>query len=499
MAEGSIQMDLVAGSNNAQGVSSMQLTSTAAILGQNITVGSGTLTLVSNPSVAAGKITQNTSNQRIGSFVVQAGDSEGVRIGNISVELNFAAGMTTNQLSNLYVKYAGEESDKITPQTTNNFSVSKELAANESMIIDVYVDVSTAASGQTVAAKLGVSTYGLSSNISITPAAATGKTMTVAVPTLATPTLTSDSLAAQFVLGGKTIGEVAKFNFVATDGEVTLDKVSFEVTDAAATPVVNNTITSITVAGKTGYVVDGKVTISGLGFTIPAGNAGKSLPVEVTYNNVGKSLTEAPIVSNTVSRLTLTGFDYLAGNTRTSSPAITVSAKDMNVVSAIPSVTLNQDNRTGLINGEVKLADITVSTEKEGGAILLQELPITVTSTGAVNIASATVVVRDEAGRDVTITSGTLAVTTGTSGSATIVFDSTGYRIEAGSSKTFSIYATAAGVVADNALSTKLGAKASFKFTDVNSDTADIVGTPMYTYSTKLFIYPKLIFSFRYI
>ncbi|MGI6341130.1 MAG: hypothetical protein ACOX0B_02905 [Minisyncoccales bacterium] len=47
-------------------------------------------------------------------------------------------------------------------------------------------------------------------------------------------------------------------------------------------------------------------------------------------------------------------------------------------------LTLNQENRTGLINGEVKLADITVSTEKEGGAILLQELPITVTSTGAV-------------------------------------------------------------------------------------------------------------------
>ncbi|MGI6341132.1 MAG: hypothetical protein ACOX0B_02915 [Minisyncoccales bacterium] len=86
---------------------------------------------------------------------------------------------------------------------------------------------------QTVTAKLGVSTYGLSSNISITPEAVTGKTMTVAVPTLATPTLTSDSLAAQFVLGGKTIGEVAKFNFVATDGEVTLDKVSFEVTNAA--------------------------------------------------------------------------------------------------------------------------------------------------------------------------------------------------------------------------------------------------------------------------
>jgi len=191
----------------------------------------------------------------------------------------------------------------------------------------------------------------------------------------------------------------------------------------------------------------------------------------------------APIVSNTVSRLTLTGFDYLAGNTRTSVTEETVPANDMNVVNAIPSVTLNQDNRTGLINGEVKLADITVSTEKEGGAILLQALPITVTSTGTVNI-SADVVVRDEAGRDVTITSGNLAVSTGSSGDTTIVFDSTGYRIEAGSSKTFSIYATAAGVAANNALSTKLGAKASFKFTDVNSDTAGIDGTPMYTYST---------------
>jgi hypothetical protein len=485
MAKGDITIGLVAGSNNAQGVSSMQLTSTAAISGQNLKVGSGTLTLVANPAVAAGKITQNTSNQRIGSFVVQAGDSEGVRIGNISVELTLS-NITINQLSNLYIKYAGEESDKITPQATNNFSVSKELAANESMIIDVYVDVSAALTNDTVTAKLGVSTYGLSSNISITPEAVTGKTMTVAVPTLATPTLTSDSLAAQFVLGGKTIGEVAKFNFVATDGEVTLDKVSFEVTNGEGT--VNNTITSITVAGKTAYPINGLATISGLNFTIPSGYAGKALPVTVTYNNVGKTTSDAPIVSGTASQLVLTSYEYLAGNTRTfvdkdGANPLAVKANTMTVVSAIPSVTLNQDNRTGLINGEVKLADITVSTEKGGGAILLQELPITVTSTGAVKIASADVVVRDEAGRNVT-TTGTLGVGTGASGNATIKFNSTGYRIEAGSSKTFSIYATAADVVANNALSTKLGAKASFKFTDVNSDTANIDGTPMYTYST---------------
>ena len=50
--------------------------------------------------------------------------------------------------------------------------------------------------------------------------------MQVATATLATPTLTTSSLASQFVLGGST-SESAQYNFVATDGEVTLDKVSF--------------------------------------------------------------------------------------------------------------------------------------------------------------------------------------------------------------------------------------------------------------------------------
>lgn len=345
---------------------------------------------------------------------------------------------------------------------------------------------SVSASSATVITNANVNATGVASNVSVlanrSSANVAGQIMTTATATLGTPTLTTSSLASQFVLGGST-SESAQYNFIATNGDVTLDKVSFKVT-AADGATSNNTIYSITVNGKTVYVVNSVATISGLGYVIPAGYSGKTLPVTVNYNNVGKT-GEAAITSNAESKITLTGFEYLSGNTRTPVSGVTVAANDMNVVNAIPSVALTADSRSGLISSSVKLADVTVSASSTGGAIKLEQLPITVTSTGTVGIVTQDVVVKDASGNTISGVTGSLTVGAGASGSVSIVFG-TPYAIAARESKVFSIYATASvsATTSTSTLTTSLGAKGSFKFTDVESDTSDIPGTPIYNYST---------------
>ncbi|MCK9320951.1 MAG: hypothetical protein M0P32_02990, partial [Bacteroidales bacterium] len=315
---------------------------------------------------------------------------------------------------------------------------------------------------------------GVSTNTTIEVGDTMGQEVNIVNATLATPTLTTSSAAAQFVLGGST-ASIAQYNFVATNGEVTLDKLVFSSTNSA--------IATITANGKTFYVINGNVTINNLGYVIPAGYAGKTLPISVTYNNVGKS-GDAAVTSNTASTLTLTGFEYLAGNTRTIITGITVAANTLNVVNAIPSVSLTSASRAGLINGLVKLADVTISASSNGGAIKINDLPITVTSTGVATASG--IVVKDASGTTIVTSDDTLGVSAGTSDDV-VIFFTNGYSILPGESKTFSLYTTAvsvSGSVNTTALGTALGSKTLFAFTDVNSDTKITDGTPTFNYTT---------------
>ncbi|MGI6132685.1 MAG: beta strand repeat-containing protein, partial [Bacillota bacterium] len=141
---GDIEITLVKyGSNNAQGVSSSQLIEvpSADISSQTLTVGAGTAVIAVSSTFPSGNITPNTANQKIGSYVIQAGDSEAIRINNIRVELEAT---NINNLSNLYIKYGSSQSTPVNPQAINNFPVTIEVAKNQSLTVDVYADVGNA-------------------------------------------------------------------------------------------------------------------------------------------------------------------------------------------------------------------------------------------------------------------------------------------------------------------------------------------------------------------
>lgn len=140
--------------------------------------------------------------------------------------------------------------------------------------------------------------------------------------------------------------------------------------------------------------------------------------------------------------------------------------------------------RTDSSTSSLRLADIKVSAAAEGGNIKVEKLPINVKLPSDVVISEVddalTIVVEDELGDQVVIKSMTGAKT---GGEIVLELDAP-VTIASGSSKTFSIYAGIAPGETDYTITTSLGKKASFMFTDVNSNKENIAGSALVNYKT---------------
>ncbi|MDD3054183.1 MAG: peptidoglycan-binding domain-containing protein, partial [Endomicrobiaceae bacterium] len=163
-------------SNNAQGVTSSALSKVPSsdVTAQSLTIGTGAVVLDTASAFASGIVAPNTANQKIGSYVIQASDAETIRISNVKVLLSAT---NINNLSNLYIKYGSTQSTPVAPQTTNNFPVNIEVAANQSLTVDVYADTgSLTATGSTV----GMSSTNLTGGANLVGSVAQLSTATLA-------------------------------------------------------------------------------------------------------------------------------------------------------------------------------------------------------------------------------------------------------------------------------------------------------------------------------
>ena len=92
-----IRVDLVAGSSNAQGQTSMTSISTSAANGNVLTVRTGALTLgvnsgLSNAAIGTPTSVKGAANTRIASFTLTAGSGEAVTVTQIVVKNNATTG-----------------------------------------------------------------------------------------------------------------------------------------------------------------------------------------------------------------------------------------------------------------------------------------------------------------------------------------------------------------------------------------------------------------------
>ncbi|MEK7125600.1 MAG: hypothetical protein AAB880_01665 [Patescibacteria group bacterium] len=169
-----IAITLNAGSSNARALSSSTAISTGSVTSNTLTVSTGTLSVTENASVVDASASTPTGvlgqqNVRIGSFVVSAGAGEGVTVTQITMTDDVAAtagSSLADTFFNLRLQSAGPADANSnyaagaaigqtvgtltdTEDTTYNFTPSPalKLGKSQQIIIDVYADILSSASG----------------------------------------------------------------------------------------------------------------------------------------------------------------------------------------------------------------------------------------------------------------------------------------------------------------------------------------------------------------
>ena len=223
-----------------------------------------------------------------------------------------------------------------------------------------------------------------------------------------------------------------------------------------AVRLVPGTVTSITVNGVSAPVVNGLADVTNLSILVPNGGGGLTQDVYVSYAPVGVSGTQTGSTSRIALDFikyssgggTTTIGTVFAGVSPATMTA--VPAPTMKLVGSVPSIVVASPSTT-LTTGSVEVADITV-TANAGGDITLNSLPISVAMTNATltngnpgyNVNG--IVVKDSSGNPVTTTN---SVLTSTGGTGTIYFGTcvtidcntnAGYPISKGTSQTFKIF-----------------------------------------------------------
>lgn len=480
---------------DAQGMSSQESTTAGSPGTTSVTVGSATATLAKSAGFPGQSVPGNTPARKVGSYVVKAGATEGVRVTNLNVAFTGSALLATTgavestDIANLTVSLDGG-STKLTPVnpslTSNNFPVDFTVAAGQTKTIEVYLDVTSATNDETIQTTMQATARGASSNIAITgtgfSSAQTGQLMTVGSGSLATVTVTSNTdTAAQYLVGGTTGQKIIRYNLTSTGGPVTVQELTFDVAGS-----VDGALVSISVSGNQGGttctapVIGTSATLTGCNIPVPQGFGGTDIIVTADLGAVGYN----GIASNASAFADLVYVKYTNGSAATASSTLYVATSStMKIVASVPSLTLTGSGVT-LANGQIKVGSITVSANS-GGSVNLNALPISLAFTGGVGIdgASTTNAIALKEGNTTLTTTDNLTTDITTSVAGLVTFTNNEI-ITAGASKTYDIYLTLEGVTPDDSVSISLSPASSLDWDDVAGNGNGLAGTLINNYPT---------------
>ncbi|MEN9852372.1 MAG: trimeric autotransporter adhesin [Candidatus Parcubacteria bacterium] len=483
---GTVSADITSAGTVARGQSSQNTVTVNGQPGRLLTVGSATAVFSKTGGFVNSIASPNTGNVKVGSFTVTAGDIEDIVVTNLKADFTGSSASLTNVSA---LKLGGTDSSVIYGQPTttgNNFSMNVTVPKNTSRTFDVYADIGSATPGSNLIVT-GTLTYRGAINGNSTPSSAvTGATLTFNTATIPNANITrlSTSPVSQLVVGGSSNQALVTYNVKANSGTATIQELTFSVNALA-----DNTdrIVAITVGGVTKQVTGATLNvISGLNIAVPEGNSGVDVPVTVTYGTVRQPNGGVSADTTASTGITLTGFKAISGNTQIESTTLAVASNLMQLVSTKPVVTVNQTTAaSGLSIGENKIGEVTVQADAAGNLSLTKlnfDLSLSGIATGTVTGCKL-----------VEGTSGSIAVSGSSvaacsTSAADFTFSGTGYTVAAGTSKTFSVYATIGGTLGtsgQSAISSKLEAGSTgFAWTDVNAASAALTGANIFNYPT---------------
>ncbi len=431
---GTVSANLPTGSSNGQGQSSYTIVNvpTASVTGNSLTISSGAGTFTRTSGFTDQTVSPNLANVKVGSFTLQAGNSEGLVVTGATLDV-VTNGSYTN-VSNLTVKSAGVNLATPVGQVTSSNAVNFNnisLGLNGTQTFDIYTDIGSAAASDAYKFNMTVNYRGATSNTTA-QASATGATTTINVAALAAPTLVSSSPVAQFVVGGSTFG-IATFKLatVTSGTSANVREMRFLTTGQDA-------IESITVGGVTSPVVSGgTTTVSGLNITVSS--TGTDVPVTVKFSGFQNTTSGGSLLNSVASTSIALGYvEGTSGSGSVITNSTFASSSLMALVASKPTVTVSGTQGGTLVLGaENKVGEFTVVADANG-KISVASSTLTLSAIGVTGVEFTSPRVADG---NTTISGSTV---TGSS-TMSILFSPSAYEISAGQSKTFSVFATVAG------------------------------------------------------
>ena len=481
-----LQVRIVAGSSNAQGLVSLSTLSTPAANtdGNILTVKTGGLTLSKYTAYTTQSMVPPLTAAKIAHFTLTANTTEAVNVSTIEANLN---NVVSTYATNLYVTF-GTDTTSVKPtisQASNSWSVNYTLAAGQTKDLIVYADINSYAGGTgyvsvyvsgTTGSSATTVSYGLSGSYDSTACSATagcqGQAIAFTTGTF-TPAVDGTTPLAAIVAGGQEI-TAAKFKFTSLYESYTIKELRFIVNQNSN--AANNSAAIISLVLKDGSTVLATVpydstsayfNITGLSVSVPA-NTTKVLTVALNLSTGISSSTSTSQVdvqpdldyikyANSQGAETTSGTDYdtakavyafksipiVAKDTTITGGAVTAGTPDLNLYGW--KVTATSPNPNASV--AVKQTKLTLSWSDAGDTGTLYLYAFKLYKNGS-DITSL-VTITDEDGHDLETTT---AANGANEDSTTVIInwnvDPYEDTIAAGATATYKLTATASGFTA---------------------------------------------------
>lgn len=411
-------------------------------------------------------------NQKIGVFKVQNTFNFPVEIKRI--EVSFFSNSSTeeipaNAITNLKI-FEGETFQLLgqveNPATNGNINllegISKIIQPNTSMSLHEFSSLFSPA--YSFLTKLKVSGVNTTTGQPVSSTLVIGQTVNVvSVGNLAATFVQSSSTSGQYIAcgnGGALDATVANYNFTSTQSSRTITELKYSIISSDL-----SSVTMIKVGSISAPVVAGVAWITGLNIPVPVGTLGVNVGTYISYADVGVS----GATSGTTAKLVLTQVKSFIGAT-SYTDNYNLSAPNMMLVGSKPNVTISAPiGLPILVSGNyVEAIPVSITADPHGDIDLnlitfnVTTVNVTLKTTGVNNF-----VVKDAAQSPI-CNLGYFSSPSG--GDAGVNFASCGgigYRIPAGTTKTFHIFVPVNVVGSGSAyLYTKLRSPDGLNWTD---------------------------------
>ena len=396
------------------------------------TISTATVTVAKNSSYGNQNIVAGCGCEvKIGSYIIQAGSSEGVNVSAINVDMSAVTGWTQMKLKK--VNTDGTEtvigSTVTSPSTTddaNSFSVGGQLnvAASSSVVVNVYANASaTAVTVNTDIDASDVTASGLSSGSSLSTIPATAVTgQTITVQTAGTLLVESEGSLVEGVIHSSQSGiDLLKLKFTSQYEAIDISKLVFQTKSGDA----NLSTLSITAGAATfsASVIKGVATFTGLTLQVPKDST-LSITVRGAFNSSG-TLVSAESVRVGLTSMIATG---TSGNrVYERSRTTTGSAGD---IAADTATALTVGSTEGFNVGDVVQVNTAGGVSAFTGVVTTVGSATSLTVAGPDNLAdcaSATCYVTKWATREATTSTTTTATITDLTSTAIDVTSTRGF------------------------------------------------------------------------